>query len=85
MAHKSGIDDLVQEVNVSLAMHPMAVGEMDLCFPQCLATETAPNLCALSWKAKSASWSHKRATKPSQDWMAGHKVCRELLFLGGKV
>lgn len=48
MGHKSGIDELVQEVNVSLAMDPMAVGETDLCFPQCIATETAPNLCALS-------------------------------------
>lgn len=85
MAHKSEIDELVQEVNVSLAMDPMAVGEMDLCFPQCLAPETAPNLYALSWRSKSASWSHKRATKASQDWMEGHKVCRELLFLGRKV
>lgn len=33
MGHKSGIDELVQEVNVSLAMNPMAVGETDLCFP----------------------------------------------------
>lgn len=33
MAHQSGIDELVQEVNVSSAMDLMAVGEMHLCFP----------------------------------------------------
>lgn len=54
MAYKNGIYEIAQDVKLNLAEGPVATGEMDLCFPQCTATETALILCAITLRSNFA-------------------------------
>lgn len=65
MAYKNGIYEIAQDVKFNWAEGPVATGEMDLCFPQCTATET-------HWSCVQSLWDPTLLKEPweSHQWLS---------------